>query len=78
MPTLTPLEQWNQQVDAIVARFETTPHTYSCDTCHDQGYVYDSGAYTTRDDDKPCFDCRHIGYESSPYGPDGDWGGDAA
>ena len=22
----------------------------------------------------PCPDCRHIGYESSPYGPDGDWG----
>ena len=51
---------------------------YLCDTCHDAGYVYDSGAYTTRDDDKPCPDCRHIGYESSPYGPDGDWGGDAA
>ena len=48
--------------------------SYSCDTCEDAGYIYDSGSYTTRDDDRPCPDCRHIGYESSPYGPDGDWG----
>ena len=47
---------------------------YLCETCHDQGWVRVPHAGDWGDDDMPCPDCRHIGYESSPYGPDGDWG----
>ena len=49
------------------------PHSYSCDRCGDMGYYSASGSWSA-DDDVPCSDCRAIGYESSPYGPDGDWG----
>ena len=51
----------------------TERHTYSCDRCGDMGYYSASGSWSA-DDDVPCSDCRAIGYESSPYGPDGDWG----
>lgn len=51
--------------------FERT--TYACDRCGDMGWVSQSGSWSA-DDDRPCTDCRAIGYESSPYGPDGDWG----
>ena len=64
------------EVDAIVAHFEARNHerhTYSCDRCGDMGYYSASGSLSA-DDDVPCSDCRAIGYESSPYGPDGDWG----
>ena len=50
-------------------------HPYSCDRCGDLGYYYPAGgAWTTRDDDVPCPDCRIALWESSAYGPDGDWG----
>ena len=51
----------------------TERHAYSCDRCGDMGYHSASGSWSA-DDDVPCTDCRAIGYESSPYGPDGDWG----
>lgn len=51
---------------------EAERHTYSCDRCGDMGYYSASGSWSA--DDVPCTDCRAIGYESSPYGPDGDWG----
>ena len=62
--------------DALVADFEARNperNTYSCDRCGDMGYYSASGSWSA-DDDVPCTDCRAIGYESSPYGPDGDWG----
>ena len=72
----TAMQTFDAEVDALVADFEARnpePHTYSCDRCGDMGYHSASGSWSA-DDDVPCTDCRAIGYESSPYGPDGDWG----
>ena len=72
----TAMQTFDAEVDALVADFEARnpePHTYSCDRCGDMGYHSASGSWSA-DDDVPCTDCRAIGYESSPYGPDGGWG----
>ena len=58
------------QLDAAIANGVPS---YSCDRCGDMGYYSESGSWSA-DDDVPCTECRAIGYESSPYGPDGDWG----
>ena len=72
----TAMQAFDAEVDALVADFEARNperHTYSCDRCGDMGYYSASGSWSA-DDDVPCTECRAIGYESSPYGPDGDWG----
>ena len=43
------------------------------DACHDEGYILIGG-----DQDRPCPECTYDGFHDGPYGPDGDWGGDAA
>ena len=30
---------------------------YTCERCHDTGYVYPDDCYSTRDDDIPCPEC---------------------
>ena len=79
---MTAAEEWYRglQEDYRAAAEDAMRHSHEPSPSFrlgDMGYVYDSGAYTTRDDDRPCTDCRAIGYESSPYGPDGDWGPEA-
>lgn len=77
MPEATALQKWDAEVEAIANHFADLPFahatSYMCDACHDEGYILIGG-----DQDRPCPECTYDGFHDGPYGPDGDWGGDAA
>lgn len=60
---MTAAEEWYKglQEDYRAAAEDAMRHSHEPSPSFrlgDMGYVYDSGAYTTRDDDRPCTDCR--------------------